>query len=144
MKLVSGFTLIELMIVVFIVAVLASVAYPSYTQYTDRAKRADGHAFLLDVASRQERFFTANVSYTSVLVGNQGLNYADANSVEGHYSIALEATPAGCGPGGVSCTFYRATATPTVAGRPECTTLTYDSLGVKGSTGTSPTEVCWR
>ncbi len=41
MKKQSGFTLIELMIVVAIVAILAAVALPAYQSYTQRAKFTD-------------------------------------------------------------------------------------------------------
>lgn len=37
----TGFTLIELMIVVAIIAILAAIAIPQYQQYTQRAKWAD-------------------------------------------------------------------------------------------------------
>ena len=59
-----GFTLIELMITVAIVAILAAVALPSYQSYVMRSKRADAKNALLDLASRQERYFSINNAYT--------------------------------------------------------------------------------
>jgi type IV pilus assembly protein PilE len=60
-----GFTLIELMITVAIVAILAAVALPSYQSYVMRSKRADAKNALLDLATREERYFSINNAYTN-------------------------------------------------------------------------------
>ena len=63
----SGFTLIELMVVVVVVAVLSSLAYPSYQEFVAKAKRTEGKAALLDAAQALERHFTNYNTYPSSL-----------------------------------------------------------------------------
>ncbi|WP_153109276.1 type IV pilin protein [Propionivibrio limicola] len=81
-----GFTLIELMIVVAIVGILASIAYPSYQEYVRRGHRADAQAYLMDVAQRQQQYFTDNRSYAGDVAT---LNAAAPSSITPYYTIAI-------------------------------------------------------
>ena len=139
----SGFTLIELMIVVAIVAILAAIAYPSYSEHVRRTKRADGKAFLSRIAGEQERFFTARGRYSNGLTTAkpEGLGFANDRSEEGCYqaTIALENNNLS----------YTLTAAPTSSGPcgnqaadTKCGSLTINSLGVKGATGPEG-AACW-
>ena len=61
----SGFTVIELMIVVLIVAILAALAYPSYTQYVRKSKRGEAQQLLMNWSINQEIWRSNNTLYAS-------------------------------------------------------------------------------
>jgi prepilin-type N-terminal cleavage/methylation domain-containing protein len=52
----SGFTLIELMIVVIIVGVLAAIAVPAFQSYVHRSRAAEAPTFLGEIRQRQESY----------------------------------------------------------------------------------------
>lgn len=124
----SGFTLIELMIVVAIIGILASIAYPAYTEYVIRAKRSDAKAALLQVQLAQEKWRANHTSYGTL--ANIGVN---ATSPDGYYTIAVS---------GNTATAYTATATP-LAPDAKCGALGIDQAGVKTVTGTDSVANCW-
>nr|WP_313016177.1 prepilin-type N-terminal cleavage/methylation domain-containing protein [Moraxella sp. CTOTU48841] len=66
----TGFTLIELMIVVAIIGVLAAIAYPSYQRYVIKTKRTDMMAEMQNIASRIESQKLALGRYTDIPLAN--------------------------------------------------------------------------
>ncbi len=125
----SGFTLIELMIVITIMAILAAVGYPSYTEYVLRGKRSEGRAALLDAAARQERRYSDTNQYDTLANAQ-----IQPNSENGNYSLSVA-----LGAGNQSFTL---TATPNFQD-PGCGNLTYTNAGVKGNSGTKSVPDCW-
>lgn len=116
----SGFTLIELMITVAILAIVAAVAIPAYTQYVDRGKRAEARTALLDIAARQERYYSNNRQYADQL-SKLGMSGTSEN---GYYALSVAL-------GGSNNQDFDATATPAGWTDDKCGDLSIDETGAK-------------
>ena len=135
---VQGFTLIELMMVVAVISILAAIAYPSYQDYVTRSKRSDAKNALLEMASRQERYYFDNNTYTTDPT-DLGYNADPATSPEGYYTISISDDPTND-----ITTGYTLTATPAAPfSDPACGNLTLNSRGVKDRSGSEIMDRCW-
>jgi type IV pilus assembly protein PilE len=86
----SGFTIIELMIVIMIVAILVSLAYPSYVGYVRKAKRGEAQQLLLNWAINQEIWRSNNTAYTLTLAPSHD-NYDFSATVATAAAYTLQA-----------------------------------------------------
>ncbi|WP_227691443.1 type IV pilin protein [Psychrobacter aestuarii] len=71
----SGFTLIELMIVVAVIGILAAIAYPNYQNYAIKTKRADMMSEMQNIAQQIERQKLSLGKYSSVVTTGLTGNY---------------------------------------------------------------------
>ncbi|MDP2826854.1 MAG: type IV pilin protein [Sulfuritalea sp.] len=81
----SGFSLVELIVVVAIIGVLAAISMPAYNEYLIRANKAAAKAVLLEVASRQEQYLMNSGSFGTLAQ----LNYTVPTEVSTYFDIAL-------------------------------------------------------
>jgi len=116
--------------------------------YIRQSRRTEARTAVLDLAGREERFFSTNgAAYTNV-PGNVGYAGFGVPIGNGYYQLAL-CTPA-CAPSAVPAPSYTVTATP-VAGQSQtrdlqCASFSVDSTGrqfATDSTGADATQFCW-
>ena len=136
----SGFTLIEMVVVVAIVAILTMIAYPSFMQSVRKSKRTDAHTAMTRASNNLERFFGTNNSYTTDatqlgLMMEGGTAYSD----NGHYVMTITAGASGIGSSYV--VNANAKAGDMQADDEGCTALTLDSLGRRTPDPTA--SRCW-
>ncbi len=63
----SGFTLVELAIVIVIIGVLASFGVPRFRDAVERSKAGEAFAYLASVRSAQERYHAREATYATDL-----------------------------------------------------------------------------
>jgi type IV pilus assembly protein PilE len=63
----SGFTLVEMLVVVVVAAILAAVAIPAYTQHVQRGRRSDAQRTISAITQAQERYRSNSSSYADDL-----------------------------------------------------------------------------
>lgn len=73
-----GFTLIELVVAVTVVAILTAIAVPSYQQYIRQSREPEAKQGLLDLAAREERYYSLNNTYTATAAS---LGYSGTGNV---------------------------------------------------------------
>lgn len=84
----SGFTLIELMIVIVIVAVLIGVALPAYQDQVMRGHRATAKGEMLKIGVLQKQYLLAHKSYATsdILLNDIGYDF-EASDASSRYKL---------------------------------------------------------
>jgi type IV pilus assembly protein PilE len=149
----EGFTLIELMVVVVIAVILISLAVPSYMTYIRQSRRTEAKTALLDIAGREESYFSTNGSVYTATAANLGFTAFGVPFGSGYYQLTV------CSPANGGCTAglgmpnppaapsYTIVATPVAgtsqANDTQCTAFAVDSTGQQYATGIGGTAYCW-
>jgi type IV pilus assembly protein PilE len=161
----SGFTLVELMIVVLVASILIGISVPMYQNQVRHSRRTDAKTAVLDAAVREEKYLTLNNSYT-ITASKLGYAALPVNVGSGQYyqlNVCLGTATITTSPT-VSCTAATAPTTGTsfvvsaipVAGTSQAkdsnclyfavdnTGTQYSSNSTAGPGGTETTSTCWQ
>ncbi len=131
----TGFTLIELIIVILIIGILAAISYPSYQEYVMRGNRTEAMALLNEAAARQERYFAQNNTYADTAAK---LNITDYVAQLKYYTLAVA---------NVTANTYTLTASAKSApqtGDTKCANFVLNQTGAKSVSGTYTAANCWK
>jgi type IV pilus assembly protein PilE len=161
----SGFTLVELMVVVLVAAILVGIAVPSYQSQIRHSRRTDAKTALMDAAVREQKNMTLNNQFTTTAtsLGYSALGVAIGN---GYYTMYVcVGTATGTTSTTTACTANSGTtgssfivAAVPVAGTSQakdtsCQYYAVDNTGTQfatnvatgpGGSGTDQTSTCWQ
>lgn len=134
----NGFTLIELMITVVIISILLAVAVPSYMQYVMKSRRTEATSTLLEMASRQVRYYSENNTYATS-TGVLGYGAADETTYHSeHQTYDIKVTAAD------EISFTLSAEPKNEQSSDKCGSLGYNSAGLKTVSVSNQTVAeCW-
>ena len=137
----TGFTLIEVMIVVAIVAVLATIAYPTYTRFVMQTNRTDATKTLQLAAQSLERCYSQTFTYVGCSVNGTVMN--DGSTMQSpnlYYNITFAI------PDAQDYTLTALAIAPPQTGDTECAQFKLASSGQQSAQNASSgntTKDCW-
>jgi len=69
----SGFSLLELLIVIAIIAFLSAISLPSFFKFLAKSKRAEAHMVLRSIYMAEKAYWVEHNKYTTALTGQDSL-----------------------------------------------------------------------
>ena len=133
----SGFTLLEVLVVLAIVAIITAVAVPSYKNYIIKSQRLDGINSLNLMVLTQERFYNDNGMFSSSLAG---LNNYLGDYLNDEYNYTVSSSDTSSSYTITAAAKFNSSQNDDTEGGIDCSTLT---LTVSGLNRTVSPSQCW-
>ena len=141
----SGFTLIELMIVVVVVGLLGAVAVPSYQTYILKSHRSQAFVYLQSLANKQETYYNMNSRYgwlAELDADGLGVEERNGTTTISDGALVLDGLYQLTNQRGTDTFWYQLKAVGTQVSDTECKIIRIDQDWLKQRDGTNEESFC--